>query len=441
MMGEPKFFLRLQVHQSPRGIFISQSQYAIELLKKHGMNECVSMSIPMATERLDTDLQGTLTDQTTYRRMIEGLMYLTASHPDIAFATFICARYLARPMVRHLKEVRRIFRYLRTEYQLANLFTKALLKECFEYLVHRIEFIMAQPQRLADVHQDELCPPNKSYALMDANKNINLDNPLYSNERKLMENIIQNHLLRFNIAASSFVPWIYMGQFWHTLQEDRSKYRLKLMLDRKEITLTLNDFKRIFHLPQATDNNHERFFCCSNVFRNEEDAMVKNIFNSRKHNDGVGMKIPSWMITDEMKLIDHYWMYAVVFRVDVPTTQSQPIESTQGTHRTTSSPRSLNPETNKGESSAPQKSIVIRLQGAKNVKNVEVNSSTLRQDDTQTILETRLEPKSDKESPKVEIIAASQPVNVIEEEKEPTEDDYELRRREKGKHVEESRST
>ncbi|GJW68502.1 retrovirus-related pol polyprotein from transposon TNT 1-94 [Tanacetum coccineum] len=70
MMGELKFFLGLQVHQSPRGIFISQSQYAIELLKKHGLDECVSMSTPMATERLDADLQGTPTDQTTYRRMI-----------------------------------------------------------------------------------------------------------------------------------------------------------------------------------------------------------------------------------------------------------------------------------------------------------------------------------------------------------------------------------
>ncbi|GKD50108.1 retrovirus-related pol polyprotein from transposon TNT 1-94 [Tanacetum coccineum] len=52
MIGELKFFLGLQVHQSPCGIFISQSQYAIELLKKHGLDECVSMSTPMATERL-----------------------------------------------------------------------------------------------------------------------------------------------------------------------------------------------------------------------------------------------------------------------------------------------------------------------------------------------------------------------------------------------------
>ncbi|GJU47150.1 hypothetical protein Tco_1204416 [Tanacetum coccineum] len=72
----------------------------------HGLDECVSMSTPIATERLDAVLQGTLTNQTTYRRMIGGLMYLTASRPDIAFATFVCARYQARPTVKHLKEVK-----------------------------------------------------------------------------------------------------------------------------------------------------------------------------------------------------------------------------------------------------------------------------------------------------------------------------------------------
>ncbi|GJV17053.1 retrovirus-related pol polyprotein from transposon TNT 1-94 [Tanacetum coccineum] len=118
MMGELKFFLGLQVHQSPRDIFISQSQYAIELLKKHGLDECVSMSTPIATERLNTDLQGTPTDQTTYRRMIGGLMYLTVSRPNIAFATFVCARYQARPTIKHLKEVKRIFRYPRQSYNM-----------------------------------------------------------------------------------------------------------------------------------------------------------------------------------------------------------------------------------------------------------------------------------------------------------------------------------
>nr|GEV79320.1 hypothetical protein [Tanacetum cinerariifolium] len=60
----------------------------ILLVQKRGLDECVSMSTPMATKRLDVDLQGTPTDQTTYRQMIGGLMYLTASRPDVGFATF-----------------------------------------------------------------------------------------------------------------------------------------------------------------------------------------------------------------------------------------------------------------------------------------------------------------------------------------------------------------
>ncbi|GKF60590.1 integrase, catalytic region, zinc finger, CCHC-type containing protein [Tanacetum coccineum] len=70
-------FAPVALHQSSRGIFISQSKYAIELLKKHGLDECVFMSTPMATERLDANLQGTPTDQTTYHRMIGGLMCKT----------------------------------------------------------------------------------------------------------------------------------------------------------------------------------------------------------------------------------------------------------------------------------------------------------------------------------------------------------------------------
>ncbi|GJV36593.1 retrovirus-related pol polyprotein from transposon TNT 1-94 [Tanacetum coccineum] len=83
MIGEMKFFLGLQVHQSPRGIFICQSQYTMDLLKKHGIEKCDTVSTPMATTKLDADLQGTLVDQTKYRSMIGRLMYLTASRPDM----------------------------------------------------------------------------------------------------------------------------------------------------------------------------------------------------------------------------------------------------------------------------------------------------------------------------------------------------------------------
>ncbi|GJU76242.1 integrase, catalytic region, zinc finger, CCHC-type containing protein [Tanacetum coccineum] len=113
--------------------------------------------------------------------------------------------------------------------------------------------IMAQQQHAADVHPDELCPPNKRYDLMDANKKVDLDHMQCPPESKILTNIIKNHPLRFSIAASSSVPWIYMAQFWHTLKEDRSKYRLKFMLDKKELNLTWMTSEQSFHLPRELD--------------------------------------------------------------------------------------------------------------------------------------------------------------------------------------------
>ncbi|GJV48953.1 retrovirus-related pol polyprotein from transposon TNT 1-94 [Tanacetum coccineum] len=90
MMGDMKFFLGLQIHQSPREIFINQSQYTIELLRKHVMEKCDTVTTPMATAKIDADLQGTLTDQSKYCSMIGGLMCLTVSRPDIAFCNIWC---------------------------------------------------------------------------------------------------------------------------------------------------------------------------------------------------------------------------------------------------------------------------------------------------------------------------------------------------------------
>ncbi|GJT77900.1 retrovirus-related pol polyprotein from transposon TNT 1-94 [Tanacetum coccineum] len=113
MMGELKFFLGIQIHQSPRGIFINQANYAQEILKKHGMTSCDSIGTSMATKHLDADLSGTPVDQTKYRSMVGALMYLTASRPDIVHATCYYARYQAKPTEKHLTAVKRIFRYLK----------------------------------------------------------------------------------------------------------------------------------------------------------------------------------------------------------------------------------------------------------------------------------------------------------------------------------------
>nr|GFC43111.1 uncharacterized mitochondrial protein AtMg00810-like [Tanacetum cinerariifolium] len=113
MMGELKFFLGIQTHQSPLGIFINQAKYAQEILVKHGMTSCDGIGTLMATKHLDTDLSGTPVDQMKYRSKVGALMYLTASRPDIMHATCYYARYQAQPTEKHLTAIKRIFCYLK----------------------------------------------------------------------------------------------------------------------------------------------------------------------------------------------------------------------------------------------------------------------------------------------------------------------------------------
>ncbi|GJR54793.1 retrovirus-related pol polyprotein from transposon TNT 1-94 [Tanacetum coccineum] len=113
MMGQMSFFLGLQISQSPRGIFINQSKYASEIVKKYGLHSTDYVDTPMIeNKKLDEDLQGKPVDATLYRGMIGSLMYLTSSRPDLNYVVCLCARYQAKPTKTHLQAVKRILRYL-----------------------------------------------------------------------------------------------------------------------------------------------------------------------------------------------------------------------------------------------------------------------------------------------------------------------------------------
>nr|GEV67687.1 retrovirus-related Pol polyprotein from transposon TNT 1-94 [Tanacetum cinerariifolium] len=114
MMDKILFFLGLQISQNPKGIFINQSKYAFESLKKHDFESCDPMDTPMAEKsKLDEDKEGKAVDPSHYRGMIGTLLYLTASRHDLQFPICMCARYHARHTEKYLHAVKRIFRYLR----------------------------------------------------------------------------------------------------------------------------------------------------------------------------------------------------------------------------------------------------------------------------------------------------------------------------------------
>nr|GFA04630.1 hypothetical protein [Tanacetum cinerariifolium] len=208
MMGQMSFYLGLQVSQSPRGIFINQSKFALEILKKFGMDSCDSVDTPMVDRlKLDEDLSGTPVDQTCFRSMVGSLMYLTASRPDLIFAVCMCAstpgqsiltfittsfesklreawlnstscrriissrtyspkhyhdnglnsysRVLKRNLLEQVERGVVELYFVSTDYQLTNIFTKALPRKRFEFILSRLGMKSMSPTTLKRLQEEE----------------------------------------------------------------------------------------------------------------------------------------------------------------------------------------------------------------------------------------------------------------------------------------------
>ncbi|GKA53698.1 retrovirus-related pol polyprotein from transposon TNT 1-94 [Tanacetum coccineum] len=98
---DKNFSKGLQVSKSPGGIFINQSKFALEILKKFGMDSCDPVDTPMVDKlKLDEDPLGIPVDQTRFCYMVGSLMYLTASRPDLVFVVCMCASWSSKKQKR-----------------------------------------------------------------------------------------------------------------------------------------------------------------------------------------------------------------------------------------------------------------------------------------------------------------------------------------------------
>ena len=114
LLGELTFFLGLQISQEDKGIFICQTKYIKEMLKRFQMKDSKLVSTPMVTGcKLSIDDLSKDADQRMYRSMIGSLLYVTASRPNVMHAVGQVAQFQATPKASHIVAVKRIFRYLK----------------------------------------------------------------------------------------------------------------------------------------------------------------------------------------------------------------------------------------------------------------------------------------------------------------------------------------
>jgi hypothetical protein len=114
LLGVLLFFLELQITQSNKGIFISQTMCIKEMLKKFEMEDCKSVSTPMITGcKLSKEDESKQANKIQYRSKIGILLYVTTSRLYIMQEVELVARFQDAPKETHVQVVKMIFRYLK----------------------------------------------------------------------------------------------------------------------------------------------------------------------------------------------------------------------------------------------------------------------------------------------------------------------------------------
>ncbi|KAM2779553.1 hypothetical protein COP1_014811 [Malus domestica] len=114
-LGDLKYFLGVEVACSSKGIFLSQRNYVLDLLKETGMLGCKLVNSPIVEKHhLGIYLDQELVDKGRYQRLIGRLIYLAHTRSDIAYAVSVVSQFMHSPSVDHMVSVMRILAYLQS---------------------------------------------------------------------------------------------------------------------------------------------------------------------------------------------------------------------------------------------------------------------------------------------------------------------------------------
>ena len=113
-LGELRYFLSMEVIKTPKGIWLSQRQYGLDMLSKYGMVDCKPILMPLdVNAKLSAQVGDVVEDVTMYRKIVGSLIYLTITRPDLSYTVGLESQFMQLPRKPHLDAVRCTLRYVR----------------------------------------------------------------------------------------------------------------------------------------------------------------------------------------------------------------------------------------------------------------------------------------------------------------------------------------
>jgi hypothetical protein len=101
-LGLIHYYLGIEFTQNPNFIFISQNKYIGELFCRFGMQYSNYVYTPMEQNlKISSNEGNVFEDATKYIQLVESLIYLTTTHPDITLEVGIISRFMHQPYEGH----------------------------------------------------------------------------------------------------------------------------------------------------------------------------------------------------------------------------------------------------------------------------------------------------------------------------------------------------
>ncbi|XP_022932931.1 uncharacterized protein LOC111439548 [Cucurbita moschata] len=123
-LGLMRYFLGVEVTQTPAGNLICQKKYAQELLEIFKLDERTFGTPSKLGLKLHRDIEGREVDNRYFKQIVGSLIYLTSTRPDIMYAVSMISRYMEHPTEKHHNAARRILRYVRGTFDLGVFYKK-----------------------------------------------------------------------------------------------------------------------------------------------------------------------------------------------------------------------------------------------------------------------------------------------------------------------------
>ncbi|GJW34179.1 retrovirus-related pol polyprotein from transposon TNT 1-94 [Tanacetum coccineum] len=201
---------------------------------KYGMVTCEPADTPMVEKsKLDEDPQGQAVDATRYRGM-----HSRSKHIDIRH------HFIKEQVENGVVELY----FVRTEYHLADIFTKPLPRERLDFLIKNLGMQSMTAETLKKLINEEEVPFLERVKISSTNIRLETTVPQKEETFQVFIDLIKNSTYLKDFTISADIPEIFIRQFWYSIKKLPGTNSYEFLLANKKCVVNAYVFKTILDI-------------------------------------------------------------------------------------------------------------------------------------------------------------------------------------------------